>query len=488
MKREKAILLVAGFFLLGLLVRLPNLGRPVSKHHEFMSALILINAASWRQGGGGSHFNYVPVLNFQNAGDKYYTRSEYVDRNGDRWYLSLGPGWYVLPYFMYEVFHLNTDVSYLRGLNLMIGLGSLCAFFLLMEQLFPGRYPTIITASFLFVFSPAGLWYTGNGYSHTAIQLPLLLWWFWLLLPALTAQERIRPLRLAALFFLPFILVYLDWLILFMIGGAAAVMLFGQKKEKKSILPLLVSSAGVLMGLLLIFFQFASYGGAEGVLAYWKSRFLFRSIANQPQSFPEMLSHLLFFHAMTSFLPLVLLLIAGLVRAAVLKTRILFTREQRLFLLIYSTATVLYNLVFLEWSYEHEFSLVPWMPVLAILAAIFIEPLLRSPRTIIIGTVYLAITLSQYYFINRPGKISRDGMAYDRFRKSGELIRLVPPDYKIYSSIEKPAPMIEYYAGRNITGVANYEEAEQDMEANGIRHGVWVDQKDYQLGSIRLIR
>ena len=57
-------------FIIYLLVRLPNFNRPVSKHYEFNTAVILINIISWRQAGGGNHFYYTPVMNFQHTGDK----------------------------------------------------------------------------------------------------------------------------------------------------------------------------------------------------------------------------------------------------------------------------------------------------------------------------------------------------------------------------------------------------------------------------------
>jgi hypothetical protein len=48
--------------------------------------------------------------------------------------------------------------------------------------------------------------------------------------------------------------------------------------------------------------------------------------------------------------------------------------------------------------------------------------------------------------------------------------------------------MIEYYAGRNISPVPSLEAAWQDMKTSGITRAVWVDQDQYNLKTITVIR
>jgi hypothetical protein len=72
--------------------------------------------------------------------------------------------------------------------------------------------------------------------------------------------------------------------------------------------------------------------------------------------------------------------------------------------------------------------------------------------------------------------------------QSGRFIRQVAPEYKIYSDLEKPAPMIEYYAGRNIFHASSYADAKREMELYGIKKGVWVDQTHYVFRNIREVR
>jgi hypothetical protein len=488
MSRTSALRIVCLVFLAGILVRLPNILRPVSKHHEFMSALILINLESWREGGGGDQFHYIPVLNFQHPGDKYYETSEYVNSRHDRWYLSLGPAWYIIPYFVYQLFHLPPSPIYLRIINLVFGLWAVLLFFKFCERMVlpdrPGSYEQIALAGSLFAFSPAMLWYTGNGYTHTTLVLPFILAFLYLVLAMVSNLQKVNFSRLLLLYVLVILLVYIDWLVLFVCIFTALFLARKPRTPGKPAWIIITLAAAACTGIALLFIQFSSQDGPAAVLAYWKSRFLFRSFANEQVSFPRMAFHLVFFHGMSAFLPQVLIIVISWMILRFRKSPIRFSGTERFFLLTYGLAVVMYNAILMEWSYEHEFSLMPWAPLLAYAGGRLLAEFRNRKMMLFISGCYLLLTIAQYYYINRPGQASRDGMAYNTFELSGEHIRNIPPDYKIYSPIERPAPMIEYYAGRNITIAPSYEAAREDMTRLGITKAVWVEQDQYKLITI----
>ncbi len=136
-QKKQALLIISLIFIISVLVRLPNLNRPVSKHHEFITALILINIESWRQAGGGDHFHYTPIMNYQNAGDKSAVKAVYIDSTGNQLYLSLGPAWYMIPYFVYQAFDLPVKPIYLRILNLCFNLLSSFSSFIFFNNWYP---------------------------------------------------------------------------------------------------------------------------------------------------------------------------------------------------------------------------------------------------------------------------------------------------------------------------------------------------------------
>jgi hypothetical protein len=145
-------------------------------------------------------------------------------------------------------------------------------------------------------------------------------------------------------------------------------------------------------------------------------------------------------------------------------------------------------LILLEWSFEHEFSVLPWCLLLTYTGLKLINPFLNKKEIYILAALFLTASGLQYYFINRPGKISRDGMAYDTFKIFGEQLKQVPSAYKIFSHLEKNAPMIEYYAGRNISIMLSYDEAKKYMQERNITKAVWAEQDKYQLKKIIIIK
>ncbi len=200
LSRKKAFMVVLGLFVLSIAVRLPNLDRPLSKHHEFNTAVVLINIESWRQAGGGSVFHYTPLMNFQNAGDKHMDTGPHIDKDGNHLYLSYGPGWYVLPYFFYQLFHLPPKPVYLQVINLLISLLDLLLLFYLFERLVPDELPKkywiILFGCATFLFSPALLWYFGNGYVNIGIMMPMVIAIIYFLVPMVQSSSNINSKKL----------------------------------------------------------------------------------------------------------------------------------------------------------------------------------------------------------------------------------------------------------------------------------------------------
>ena len=491
MTRSNAFIVVLSLFFLSILFRLPNLNRLVSKHHEFMTALILINIESWRQAGGGDKFNYVPVLNFQNPGDKYFGRNIYTDRKGNQWYLSLGPGWYIIPYFIYQIFHLPAEPIYLHIINLFFNLFSIVLFFYFLEKMLTpekeNKYHIVIAGCLLFMFTPGVLWYFGNGYAHTGIMMPFVIAILILTMPMLTSSKNINFTKLSWLSLMIVLLIYFDWLGVFICFITALFALWKMKYDKRYAWLLLTLFFASVTGIMLLFLQFSSYGGTDAVIAYWKARFFIRAVANQNTPFLIMAGYLII-HMLTMYLPLIILIAGAWLWLHFKKKTVTFSKKEIVFLKLYASSLFLYNLILLEWSYEHEFSVLPWSVLLAYFGIRLLTPFFTTKNIYLPTAFFLIATITQYYFINRPGTISIDGMPYNSFETFGSQLKQVPPDYKIFSPLETNAPMIEYYAGRNITILPSYKETIKYMQERNITKAVWVDQDHYQLKRIIVIR
>ena len=488
--RQTAFVFVLLLFILSIFIRLPNLNRPVSKHYEFNSAVILINAVSWRQAGGGDHFHYTPVMNFQNAGDKYLPVNLGFDKNGNSIYLSFGPGWYIIPYFFYQWLHLPVIPIYLRILNLLFHLATVLLFFLLLERIIPSGQPRkyfIISSGCCFlIFVPGLLWFMGNGYVTTGIMLPFILSVLLVIIPMMQDSRKIRPGRLFLLGLLIMMLVYIDWYILFLSFLCSVIALIKLRHNKKYGWLIFVLLISVSSGMALIFFQFASHIGREAVIRYWLTRASERRMHVTDTAFFSRLSYLLTYF-LTSFLPLIILLLITYLRNLRKSIFSSWSQEEFFFVRIFAASLIFYNLVLFDWSAGHEFTILPWSLLLCFVAARFLGAVNNQKMSRGLLVLFVVCSIGQYYFINRPGPVSRDGMPYASFKHLGESLKQIPPDYTICLNLEQN-PMVEYYAGRNILRLHDSLSAKKALEEMGIKKAVWVTQKNYQLENIQIIQ
>ncbi|MBL6875556.1 MAG: hypothetical protein ISR01_02090, partial [Chitinophagales bacterium] len=63
------ILIILGIFLLSVLVRIPNINRPLSKHHEFVTAVSLRVLDIWST-EGAMKYGFNPVMNYPGEANK----------------------------------------------------------------------------------------------------------------------------------------------------------------------------------------------------------------------------------------------------------------------------------------------------------------------------------------------------------------------------------------------------------------------------------
>jgi hypothetical protein len=139
-----------------------------------------------------------------------------------------------------------------------------------------------------------------------------------------------------------------------------------------------------------------------------------------------------------------------------------------------------------DWSTDHEFAILPWSFLLSFIAARLLGSFKNQVAAFGFMMFFFVIAVTQYYWINRPGPTARDGLAYNSFRKLGESLRQIPPDYTICINLEQN-PMVEYYAGRNILRAPDSISVKTLLNELGIQKAVWISQKNYQLGNIQII-
>jgi hypothetical protein len=483
LSRRHCLVLLLAFFLVATLIRLPNLGRPLSKHHEFVDATTLIPIQAWRQAGGAATFHFIPVVNYQNPGDRRPDSGINMDDKGNQLYLSVGPGSYILAYLFLQTFHLPAAPIPLRIFNLLWSLITLFLCFIFFERLLPdpagGRYVRILIACTLFLFSPCMLWFTGNVYHQTAIMMPFVLIALCLLMPMLDSARTITAARLSATALSILALIYFDWFAAPLCLPVAAYALFRCKKQPKYLLLAVTVSLAVVTGMALIFWQFSGYVGSHKVAVYWYERFLFRSGRSSVPASLQLLKDV-FLNLCIDYGPILLLL---LVNAGIrLRNRLALRLSpgQKRFTAIYTFSLAAYAFAFLNWTANHDFALVPASLLVAWLATISIPPSLAPRQLIALLLLTLFASVAQYYFINRPGPVSRSGMRYDEYAEFGKRLRNLPAAWPVFSDLPEYCPMCEYYAGRQIIVATNPDSARAWLTVNDFPKGVWVEASGFQ--------
>jgi hypothetical protein len=92
---------------------------------------------------------------------------------------------------------------------------------------------------------------------------------------------------------------------------------------------------------------------------------------------------------------------------------------------------------------------------------------------------YLAINVAQFYYTNRPGKLSQSGEPYDVYLKEGNFIKQQASAEEIVFALNyKPSPETIWYAQRNIQQVGNIEEAYAFLQFRKIKHGIVFQKND----------
>lgn len=450
--------------LLLVVLRMPTLDRPLSKHDDFNNAVVLINAVSWQQAGGASKFCFTPVMNFQGESNKLLEKGNHIDAKGNHVYLSFGAGWYVLPYFVFISLGIAPNELALEILNLLVGLLSTVLLFRLLTTATQDKNASF-NATLLFVLLPTPLWYMGHSYVTTGIMMPLLigllqLWYH------MVNQSRISWQQYVLFFLLCLALSYFDWIGVFLPAGMAAWYLVQKKWQRDSFLFIAVAALAAITAILLILSQFACHLGWEQVEGYWLSRFSERSVSAGQSTMGHSLKIFLRF-LLAGYGPLLLMVLISFFSAST-------KRAPHYWIHFAIGITLLYNLVFLNWSLEHEFA---WM-VMSLLIILWLAfrrtewlAAKAGKRWIILAA---GCSLFIYFFINQPGRISQSGQPYHLQKKLGEKIASsIPADAVIFTNLSN-AKIEEWYARRTFNQAATLEAAQDLVDSLHLPKAVWM--------------
>lgn len=473
------VLFILIIWIVSLAIVMPNLGRPLSKHHEYNAAMVLMGVEAWMEKGGPGWSGYTPLLNYTHEGDLFinYRSTLLLDRKGNNIYASFGSSWYVMPFYFFQCLHLPPTPLSLQLFSVLLLLIALTFIFLLIKRCdnsdgkqFSSYYTTV-----LFLFNPAVLWYFSNGYFHEVAAWPFMLgamyaYYRWQY--SIDKHQLQWALLLAVCTFLS---ICSDWVMLVWIGVVVLFHLLQIFSGKVKKLPLFVLVASGALATCCVVMIYARHLGTEEYFTHLLQRVKFRSWGNAAdESVWQMLLELIQ-NYLTALFPLVLLLVAQLFKYGVANMKNASIQRQSL---IYSLAlaVLLHQLLLLQFSSAHEYSVLKAVfPISFFCGTLLTQMRLRWAMLIIITTCTVGVL--QYYVINRPGSVSYKGDSYAAAQQIGETIKAIAqPNEYVFGREYQMRPQIQYYAKRNLITAENVQEAKKILfqQTPGSK-GIWFD-------------
>ncbi|MBK8341274.1 MAG: hypothetical protein IPK99_15375 [Flavobacteriales bacterium] len=487
MPRSAAFILLAAFTL-SVLVRLPQLGRPLSKNHEFCTALVLVVHSVWEEDGFLKHHG-CPAVTYPNPGDRGVIGLHYdlTEQDGIYYYVSHLPFAYWAPYGGFKVLGVTAAEVPLRIFNVLLhGLTALLFFGFLKSMLddLPQRANIAACAAAFYLLMPGPLWFHGNVYmSDMAVQLP----WAW----ALYAYARLGtiPNRGAIVHFLLAIAVLAatEWIGVFVACTLLVVLIrrWRSTGDRRWLGLGIAQCALTAIVVLACLGLYASRIGWNDLLAYLFHRYEERGVlpgeasATLLQGFWQLGINLL-----RSWWPLIALGIG----ATVLGGRIRSWPAVPDLVLLTLAPALLHLLVFVRYGI-HEFAVLKLGLFLCTGVSVALWRMEtrwgRWTHLPIAGA--LSLGMAWYTWVNRPGDGTATGEAYATAQQRGLMIATeAGPDEVILLQGIQADPQIQFYARRNMRMVADSAEAIAVVKELGTLRGVLFEEHDGALQARRL--
>lgn len=478
------------FFFISVAVRVTNLNRPLSKHHEVNAALVLINAEEWNR-KSAAFYNYVPVNSYHFPGDNFSNdivkQPEYLVN------ISFGTLWYIMPYLFFEVLHAQPSPLLLQVFNLLLHLVTLSLVYNIALYLFEDEAKCKLKAlvtSIIYLFSPAPLWFHGNGYVHEVAVLPFVL------AAGLMYLKFIKNGKLTWYQYLLFLVLFVagvctDWLMCFVAAAISihCLWLAATTRGTKYITCVVVVIAAVSIAVTVTAIQFSAFMGFENYRSGLLSRFILRGITGDVQPAGLLKSAGLATFYLTGYGILIPFLIGCFFFLPAFKKRLNQNHLLKGFIVIAGVICLAHHTIFWGFSNIHDYSALKSGLVVSLLSAIAVFSLPRSWQQIVTMAAIIIFNIGLYYFINPPGKYALNGQPYSYFQSLGEKVKATAtPEEYIFIDIPEMSLLLTYYSKRYYSNVKDIAEAKEIFKRLPGKTALFVHTDNYRFISSVLLK
>lgn len=476
-----------GIFLLSVLVRMPLLNRPLSKHHEFCTAISLRILDIWYD-NGIAKYGYNPVMTYNNPADKFINNNanssgKMIDEEGNYYYVSHPPFAYYFPFFIFKILHVRPSVLSLQTLNLCFHfLSGLFVYFIVCLLSFNRArsypYRSAIVAFVIYIFMPPTLWFQGNVYmSDMAVHL-LFVIGVYTVLKMIIREKFSSPKYIFFYTICLAMMIYTSWLGVFFAFGVLVYSLLrvqGTKGFRVLIWNTIVVS---LILLPLTVYQYSQINGLDAYLGEMINRYIQRGSleATDKGLFHFLISYVwllktLVYNYLANYIVIYAFLLSFIwIIISRKKMKMVFSENGYRFIWLSVMPVVLMHVFFLNYSTQ-DFTTLYASLFFSVLIGVLYDKVKKSAtlplRNLQWGlTAVVLLMVGQYYLENYRKDIRFDETA-GKFIAANSTKEEV-----IFCTEENIDPQLVFYAHRNIKQVKDTGEARAFLRQRGIATGV----------------
>ena len=442
------VFILAVFFIISIVIRIPNLDRPLSKHHEFNAAIVLNVCNTWKNTGGIVAHNFTPIIFFGKSADTVFMQGPNFSK-GKNYYISMGPFHFMAPYIFFNVLGLPMTPLYLQFFAILLSLIGVIILYKLLLSLFINynnvKFISLIT-SIIFIFLQSTLWFFSNAYCHESLALIFYLIQLYYVIKLIINNNTPTNKDYILLIFVTMLGAATDWFNFFTSGFIAMYFLIKYFKTQK--LCYLKLAICIIISSVISVFVFISYYVTEinfqQLTSMLHNKFSSRSLQLGPDKHYFLLyCKQALFHFVTTFS------VFGILYVVYYKTFFTYLKTKAIYFL---TAPLLYSILLLEFTAENEYAMLKFIPFILI-GSSYLFVTVTYKQLLIITSTIIVFNIALYYFINVPGEVSFNKSRYDCIKTAGEKVKRESNSNQVILTANKyyNYQALMYYANRNIS-------------------------------------
>ena len=483
-------------FAFSVAIRIPNLDRPLSGNHEWLTSTVLRHQQIWHE-AGIQKYNFSPIMTYANNADKNISNHGSVQApDGSSYYMSYPPFAYIAPYLLFEALGIYPDVLPLQMFNIVCHFISGFLIFLIISLLSMKQYSNrlnipAIVGFIVYIFSPETMWFQSNVYMADMFVQPFFIGVIYLLL-RLMINNKNSFVGYVVLAVANFFMVYTEWIGLFLDFSFLLWLLLKCRRQvnadlKKTLLVLIMTAIAAVT---LTFWQYCQVTGFDALITTSVNKYIGRSGliegSDGNDHFLNIKSWKFLFNSYLKGYFIFLIAIPfclyyfNKLRKENQSHDLIDNQEVSLTLFLSFMPVLMHHLIFFNFTSHHSFSILKSSVIIAILLAllyhrfiIFYEQNVLPRKKIIWINIFIVLTIvismSRYVsFVKGTmrNEYKNIGQYIQKTAESSEVVFIKPT-----GKFDIP-PQIIFYAQRNIAGWTDEKAAKELIEKNGMQRGV----------------